>query len=588
MNRKDRGWPLAVSGARAVGLGVALVSLLACAEPANPAVEAPAAAEPQEPAQDRALQVLPLAKAANAITDALEQPDAEFALLRQEHRDLRALYSPAGHAPLWVDAGGQPSQSARDALALLRTAADDGLDPADYDAARLDALAAELASLRPPPPTETARFDVGLSLGLLRYLRHLHLGRVNPAAIGFEIAAPAHAHDFPALIASALAAGRIKELAADLAPTLPLYAALRAALARYRSLAADPSLSIVPQPTGRALRRGDVYTGLAAIRRLLVALGDVAEDAALPADGTYDGAIVEGVKRFQTRHGLDPDGVIGKLTLAALGVPFSWRVRQIELALERLRWLPDLGDRRFIALNIPMFQLWAWDSLAPSGVPTFGMNAIVGRALRTQTPVFVEEMRYVIFRPYWNVPPSILRNEILPRIEEDPEYLRKEDMEIVRGPGDDATPVEATAENIALLRQGLLRVRQRPGPDNALGLVKFMFPNDENVYMHDTPAKELFSRARRDFSHGCVRVQRPVDLAQWVLQDQPEWTRERILEAMAGPTPRRVDLIQPIQVILYYVTAIVVPEDGTVWFAEDIYRHDARLDRALERRRTTR
>jgi murein L,D-transpeptidase YcbB/YkuD len=262
--------------------------------------------------------------------------------------------------------------------------------------------------------------------------------------------------------------------------------------------------------------------------------------------------------------------VLGKATQAALHVSLAWRVRQIEFALERLRWLPDLGDQRMVALNIPMFRLSAWDS-APTGEPSVGMRAIVGRALSTQTPIFVEEMHYVIFRPYWNVPRSILRNEILPILPRDPGYLRRNDMEIVRGQRDDAQSVAATAENLALLAQGALRLRQRPGPQNALGLIKFVFPNDADVYMHGTPAQELFSRARRDFSHGCVRVEDPVALAEWVLKDQPAWNRDAILAAMSGPVSRRVDLTRPIQVILFYITALVMPEDGAIHFADDIY-----------------
>jgi murein L,D-transpeptidase YcbB/YkuD len=298
---------------------------------------------------------------------------------------------------------------------------------------------------------------------------------------------------------------------------------------------------------------------------------------------TYEGTIVEGVKRFQIRHGLEPDGVLGKGTQAALRVPLAWRVRQIELALERLRWLPDFGDRRLLAMNIPMFRLWAWDSTPPNSTPSLAMDVIVGRALSTETPVFVEEMREVIFRPYWNVPRSILTGEILPLIERDPDYLRKQDMEIVRGPGDDAQPVEATPENRVLLQQGALRVRQRPGAQNALGLIKFVFPNEESVYMHGTPAQALFSRSRRDFSHGCVRVEDPVALAEWALKGRPDWTRDRILSAIKGTQSLHVRLAQPIQVVLFYTTAAVMPEDGSIHFAEDIYGQDVRLDRALAR-----
>lgn len=187
--------------------------------------------------------------------------------------------------------------------------------------------------------------------------------------------------------------------------------------------------------------------------------------------------------------------------MAALNVPLPSRVRQIELALERLRWLPHLDNQRFVAVNIPMFRLWAWDGIRPGGVASFQSGVIVGRALDTRTPVFVEELRDIVFRPYWNVPSSILRHEILPAIAKRPDYLRSHDMEVVSGPGQP------------------LRVRQRPGPANALGLVKFVFPNDDDVYMHGTPAQALFGRARRDFSHGCVRVEDPVGFAQWALAD---------------------------------------------------------------------
>jgi len=318
-----------------------------------------------------------------------------------------------------------------------------------------------------------------------------------------------------------------------------------------------------------------------------VALGDLpAGTVAATGSTVYPSALVDGVKRFQRRQGLAQDGIIGRSTHAALRIPIASRVRQIELALERLRWLPHLGEQRLVAINIPMFRLWAWDEIPPNGDPLFVMDVIVGRALRTQTPVFVEQLQEVIFRPYWNVPSSIVRHEILPRFDRDPEYLRREQMEIVLGPGDDARVVAETPENLVRLRSGTLRLRQRPGPQNALGLVKFVFPNTENVYMHGTPAQTLFSRSRRDFSHGCVRVENPIALAEWALKEQPDWSRDRIVSAMNGTRAIHVLLPRPIQVVLFYTTAAVMPDDGTIHFAEDIYLHDVLLDRALARRRS--
>jgi murein L,D-transpeptidase YcbB/YkuD len=415
---------------------------------------------------------------------------------------------------------------------------------------------------------------------MLRYLKDLHLGRIEPRSIGFKLSVPAERHDFVALLSGALSGDRLAATAAELRPQLGQYDALQAALVRYRALAA--AMDLEPDlPRTAAARPGDDYPAIDALSRRLASFGDLMDAVPAGTSQRYDSAMVEGVKRFQVRHGLEPDGILGDGTQAALRVPVSWRVRQIELGLERLRWLPDLRDQRLLAINIPMFRLWAWDSALPEGPPTLAMDVIVGRALNTQTPVFDQEMKEVVFRPYWNIPRSILIHETLPMIRRDPEYLGRQSMEIVRGAGDDAQVVAATAENLALLQHGQLRVRQRPGPGNALGLVKFVFPNTDNVYMHGTPAPALFRRDRRDFSHGCVRVADPIALAEWALKDHPDWSRARIVEAMAGEQSRHVQLPRPVRVVLFYTTAIVAPETGTVHFAEDIYRHDARLDRAL-------
>ena len=290
-----------------------------------------------------------------------------------------------------------------------------------------------------------------------------------------------------------------------------------------------------------------------------------------------------GLKRFQTRHGLAADGVVGPITLAALKVPLAHRVQLLEMALERLRWLPELGTRPFIGINIPMFRLWAWDPAAQADT-SISIGVVVGRALNTQTPVMAEEMRYLVFRPYWNLPRSIVLNEVLPALARDPGYLQRHDMEIVRGGGNDAKPVAASTENLAALRAGSLRLRQRPGPKNPLGRVKFIFPNAANIYLHDTPATQLFGRARRDFSHGCVRVENPVALAQWVLQHENGLTRERVEAAMAGTSPRRVELTRAFRVVLFYMTSMVMPVDQALQFADDIYGHDTRLARALANR----
>lgn len=560
---------------------IVILALLTCTDRVSrPAANASAAAAGPE---ETTVQ-LSVPGVADAIRYAVEEDDPRLPPLRRAERvELASLYQIGGFAPLWVAPSGRPTLDADVALDLLSDAATEGLDPAEYGAAALKRWSMALETGTDAAAADVAAFDAGLSAGMLRYFRQLHSGRVDPRTIGFHLSTPADEHDFGAVLRSALAAHRLTQAAAEWAPPLALYRGLRRMLARYRTLAADPAAEDVP-PIAAAVRPGQPYLGPRPLHRRLVAVGDLPEDVPFPAESMYEGAMVEAVRHFQMRHGLDADGVLGVSTQATLRVPLVWRVRQIELALERLRWLPHLSPDRFLAVNIPMFHLWVWDSVPPNGAASFGMGVIVGRALNSRTPVFEEEMRYIIFRPYWNIPPSILRSEVLPALRRDPGYLGRHDMEIVSGQSDDARPVGLTDETMAQLRQGRLRVRQRPGPKNALGLVKFVFPNDENVYMHGTPTPQLFSRTRRDFSHGCVRVADPTGLAEWALRGQDDWTRERIVAAMNADHSTRVNLARPIQVILFYLTAVVMPEDGTVRFAEDIYGHDATLDRALTRR----
>jgi L,D-transpeptidase YcbB len=505
-----------------------------------------------------------------------------------QREPLRRLYQADGYQARWLDGDHRPNHAAAQALDVLSEAATHGLDPADYRAPEMADLAASLKTRADSADAAAAiDFELGMSLSMLRYLRDLHVGRVDPRAVRFRVPSRDTEHDYAAVLRSALADGRLHRTAAEMAPDLAQYRSLRKVLASYRSLAADAALPALPQ-LASSVRPGDHYPAPRALHRRLVALGDLPANAAWPDDAPllYAGALVEGIKRFQHRHGLADDGVLGPSTQVALQVPLARRARQIELAMERLRWLPHLGTQPFVAINIPMFRLWARDPAdARNGAP-LDMAVIVGRALATQTPVFVDEMTHLIFRPYWNVPRSIVRNEILPALQRDPTYLQRHDMEIVRGQGDDARPVAASAENISLLRQGALRLRQRPGPRNSLGLVKFVFPNDADVYMHGTPSQQLFARTRRDFSHGCVRLEDPVTLAEWALKDQPGWTRERIVAAMQGTKTAQVNLARPVRVILYYVTAAVTPADGAIRFADDLYGHDRKLDAALAARRS--
>ena len=563
-------------GAAALALAVAVV--VRAAWPIGQTAAPPAAHSPDGPAAASTL-----AQAVQSALDAGHVDQRHPALRVAERTQLADVYRAQGWVPLWLDTNGVPTTDARVALGQLERAFEDGLDPQDYGAT---ALATRASTLQPLPASaaDAAAFDVDLTAGLQLYLRDLHVGRIDPRAIGFRMTTARDDHDFAEQVRRAAAGRRVANLTEEWTPQFAVYRNLRATLAKYRLLAADPAAAAVPARSG-TVRPGDTHDGIEALARLLVALGDL-PPAAVPAPGTraYDGATVAAVTRFQARHGFEADGILGRATQDALGVPLAWRVRQLELALERLRWLPHLGTGRLIAVNIPMFRLWAWDALTPDGIPSFETSVIVGRALDTETPVFVEEMEHVIFRPYWNIPQSILKGEILPALANDRRYLERQNMEIVATTGGVVRAVPTSDQALAQLRQGRLGVRQRPGPGNSLGSVKFVFPNDENVYLHDTPAPALFQRSRRDFSHGCVRVQDPAGLAAWVLRGQNSWTPERVAGAMKGDATQQVNLREPLRVILFYITAVVTPQDGAVHFARDIYGHDGRLDQALARR----
>lgn len=494
---------------------------------------------------------------------------------------LRRLYDRGEAGPLW-SAGGHPTRQALQVIALLEDASSRGLDPRDYAAGGLAASAAELEGRASVDSTGLARFDVALSRSLLRFLADLHEGRANPRVLRFHLPDAHRGLDLAAIAADVSRAADPGAVIGATEPPYAGYSALKGALQRYRTLAADSSLR-PPLPARVPLRAGDPYADAAALRRLLLALGDLPGVAArdtMPTDG-YSIDLADAVTVFQRRHGLDADGVIGPATMAALRVPLAHRVRQIELTLERWRWLPDTAPDRYAVVNIPGFRLYLFEHDPTAARPLLRMNVIVGQAAgRRGTPVFSGTMREVVFRPYWDVPPSIARNELLPAIRRRPGYFERERLEIVRGGDVGAVIYPLTSANLARVASGTLRLRQRPGPDNSLGLVKFVFPNDYNVYLHGTPAQELFAQVRRDFSHGCIRVEDPLTLAEHALAGQDGWDRDAIERAMQGDRTLRVGIARPVAVYVLYAS-VVVRDGAEVHFYPDIYGHDATLARQL-------
>jgi L,D-transpeptidase YcbB len=466
------------------------------------------------------------------------------------------------------------ARSARDAVALLAQAPTHGLDAEDYAAA---ALAERVAQLAAEPGDE---LDRQLRVALRRYLNDLHAGRVRPREIEHAFAAD-HLQprfDAEAALDAALALGDLALAVRQAAPALSQYERLREALARYRALTSHAAWrELLPAlPRRGRVEPGMAWDGVALLAQRLQVLGDGDTQA---ASLTYDGALADAVRAFQQRHGLQADGVIGRATWAALQVGPAQRVRQIELSLERLRWTPLRQAERMVVVNLPEFVLRAYEVGEGGAIRRpLEMKVIVGQALDTRTPLVNEAMRRIEFQPHWNVPASIARKELLPWLKRDPAVWMREGFEFVARDG--KVDAAFAPDKLDAVLAGALRIRQRPGPRNPLGDIKFVFPNRESIYLHHTPSVALFERARRDFSHGCIRVEDPVALARFALAAQRDaWTDERIRDAMGAARPSSVALARPLPVLITYGTALV--KGGRVYFFEDLYGHDRTLDAAL-------
>jgi murein L,D-transpeptidase YcbB/YkuD len=499
---------------------------------------------------------------------------------------LRGLYEANGWQPLFLDSLSRPTAATRALVQRLLALGDIGLDPADFNAAVHDSLLAVLERGDTEwTAADLAAFDARLAVDVIRYVAAMRYGRArlrwvdDTVNIGKGILTVRRAPmDVGEVITTVRMSPEPATVLFQLEDRSPGYRQLQAALARYRKLAADSTLTMLP-PFPARLAPGQAYAGAAALRRLLVSLGDLPDTLAAPpaeADTIYDKVLARGVKKLQQRENLPPDGIIAKKTAARIDAPFETPVRSISMTMERMRALPAPPvDSLWIRVNIPEFRMRVMQPDA-EGPPPVAMNVVVGGRGRNETPELASTLDMIVFSPTWRVPPRIIRDEIVPKALTDSMYLTRQGMELVRK----GVVVPATPENLALVGDSI-GVRQRPGDVNALGTVKFIFPNPYGVYLHDTPTKSTFQRANRAESHGCVRLADASSLATWLLRGDSAWTADRMKKAMASPTPIDVTLGHGVPVRLVYETA-VPREDGGVDFVADVYGRDRNMELALQ------
>jgi len=538
--------------------------------PGNPAATAAkqSVAEPLSPSGQQQLR---------SIVDSDRLADLQWPDFSDYRKWVKEFYESSSYGLAWTHAG-KPTAQARELIAILDDAEEKGLDSRDYDGGRWNGRIKSLDGAAVPNESTQVKFDVALTVSAMRYISDLHLGMVDPRILHRDFDPQVHKYDLAEFLhRQVILAASVKDALQEVEPLFPGYRRTLGALHKYLQLAKDEVPDPLP-PVKKPVDPGQNYEALGKLAARLKFLGDLPATANLPQDSqAYQGEIVEAAKRFQERHGLETDGRLGQQTIDELNRPLSFRVRQLQLTLERWRWLPHSFQQPPVVVNIPEFLLRAYDK---DGNPMLMMPVVVGKAMRTETPVMEQGMKYLVFWPYWNVPPSILRNEIVPKIAKDPEYLTKNNYEVATYSGQVVTDGVVSEDVLAQLRAGKLMVRQKPGPKNALGLIKFIFPNSNNVYLHSTPSQSLFAKSRRDFSHGCIRVENPAALAEWVLRNNPGWTRERIDAAFKAQKEQQVNLTNPIPVLIVYGTA-VVPESDTAEFFQDIYGFDKKLEKLI-------
>ena len=561
---------------QAVSAPAAAAQVIAPAVPAK----APGAAEAAFVSMDDSIAI-------RSLVTSGQHPSMRFGQLADIAGDLRRLYDSAAWQPRWVtvtNLGGSATYKASPAavelvsqvnLSTLR-----GLYADDYDANTLPALMLLLNT-----PAERAEYDVAFSANAIRLTRALHDGRLKPSEAHAELRIPRAKFDAVAVVRLMVDSGKVEQRLDAAEPPFVHYQLLKKSLAKYRLLRGDSALLRLPLLKPKEIvHPGEPYTGVSQLRELLTALGDLPIEKYGPnADSSaLLGDVLEGLIRFQKRTGLEADGNIGPMTMTALRRPFDSRERTIELSLERWRWLPREYGAPPILVNLPAFKLYAFKSNSDDEKDLLTMDVVIGGSFDKKTPIFSDTLRTVVFSPYWDVPISISAAEIIPKARKDMGYLDRNRYEIVRGDADASPVLPNEAASLDLVLKGVARIRQLPGATNSLGGVKFLFPNSYNIYFHDTPTRGTFAKARRDVSHGCIRLSQAALLAQFLLADQPEWTPAAIDSSMKMDKPRRVPVKQPRPVFILYSTAMAT-QDGQTYFYPDIYGYDSELRAKLQK-----